>query len=50
LSLFKLKGDLYEPLAASEVLAGIDHELLCKFVMIRPMTKAVREFCEALRG
>jgi hypothetical protein len=50
LKLFELQGERYEPLAASEVLAGIDHDLLCKFVLIRPMTKAVRAFREALLG
>jgi Uma2 family endonuclease len=48
LRLFALRGERYEPLAASEVLSGIDHEPLCTFVMTRPMTRAVREFREAL--
>jgi Uma2 family endonuclease len=51
LRLFALRGERYEPLATSEVLTGLDHELLCTFVTVRPMTRAVREFREAmLRG
>src|SRR5260221_9682533 len=49
LRLFALRGDRYEPLAASEVLPGIDHDVLCSFVLIRPMTLAVRSYREALR-
>jgi Uma2 family endonuclease len=48
LRLFALRGERYEPLAASEVLTGIDHELLCSFVTVRPMTRAVRAFREKL--
>lgn len=48
LRIFSLRGERYEPLAASEVLTGIDHELLCTFVTVRPMTQAVRAFREAL--
>jgi Uma2 family endonuclease len=50
LSLFELRGERYDPIATSVVLPGIDHELLCKFVLVRPMTRAVREFRAALRG
>jgi len=50
LRLFELQGERYEPLAVSKVLTGIDHEMLCKFVLVRPMTRAVREFRAALRG
>ena len=48
--LFALRGERYEPLAASEVLEGIDHQQLCQFATVRPMTRAVREFRKALLG
>jgi Uma2 family endonuclease len=45
-----LRGERYEPIAASEVLAGIDHDELASFVD-RPMTsQAIREYREALRA
>ena len=50
LKLFALRGSRYEPLERSEVLVGLDHELLLRFIELRPMTKAVREYRAALRG
>ena len=50
LSLFTLRGDRYEPIEESGVLPGIDLELLVQFVDVKPMTRAVREFREALRS
>ncbi|MSP24453.1 MAG: Uma2 family endonuclease [Myxococcales bacterium] len=50
LSLHVLRGDRYEAVANSEVLAGIDAEQLSRFVGVRPMTKAVRAYRAALRG
>lgn len=49
LSAYGLRGDAYEPLTQSEVLAGIDLSLLARFIPSKPMTKAVREYREALR-
>ncbi len=50
LRLFALRGETYEPIDHSEVIPGLDHELLLRFVDVRPMTRAVRELREALRG
>ncbi len=36
-------------IAASEVLAGIDHAELTQFIGARPMTRAVRAYRDALR-
>jgi Uma2 family endonuclease len=49
LQLFALRGERYEPVSASEVLPGIDPDQLSSFVLVRPMTRAVREYREALR-
>jgi Uma2 family endonuclease len=49
LDLFALRGDRYEPIASSEVLPGIDHTELLRFVDVRPMTTAVREYRQALQ-
>lgn len=49
IEIFALRGPAYEPIASSEVLAGIDHELLARFIQVRPMTRAVRAFVRALR-
>lgn len=45
-----LRGERYEELAASELLAGIDLALLLQFVDVRPMTRAVESYRAALRG
>lgn len=45
-----LRGDAYEAVPASEALPGLDLALLLRFVDVRPMTRAVREYREALRG
>lgn len=47
---FALRGERYEPIASSEVLAGIDHLQLLGFVDVRPMTTAVREYRRALQS
>ena len=44
ISVFKLVGEQYEAIAASELLAGIDLPELLEFIEIRPMTRAVREY------
>jgi Uma2 family endonuclease len=49
LDLFALRGDRYEAIASSEVLPGIDHTELLRFVDVRPMTTAVREYRQALQ-
>jgi Uma2 family endonuclease len=50
LSLFELDGDEYKQIPSSGVLAGIDTEQLLRFVEVRPMTRAVREYRELVRG
>ena len=50
LLLYVLRGGQYEPLAASEVLPGVDLQLLIKFVSVQPMTRAVAAYRAALRG
>lgn len=50
LQLYALRQANYEPIAHSELLPGIDHELILSFVDVRPMTRAVRELRSALRG
>lgn len=50
LHLYALRGNAYEPIARSEVLPGLDHELLLRFVDSLSVTKAVREFRAALSG
>lgn len=49
IQLFALRGDEYEPVQASEVLPGIDLSLLLRFVDVKPMTRAVREYRAALQ-
>jgi len=44
-----LRGEAYAPIARSEVLAGLDLELLLRFVDVKPMTRAVREYRRALQ-
>jgi Uma2 family endonuclease len=48
LELYLLRGESYEPITSSQVLLGIDHEQLLRFVDVRPMTQAVREYRAAL--
>ncbi|MCX4241765.1 hypothetical protein [Paraliomyxa miuraensis] len=50
LHLYALRGNTYEPIARSEVLPGLDHELLLRFIDSLSVTKAVREFPAALAG
>jgi Uma2 family endonuclease len=47
-SLHALRARGYEPIAAGEVLPGIDLEQLEGFVTLQPMTRAVREYRAAL--
>jgi Uma2 family endonuclease len=49
LEVYALRGEQYEPIGASEVLAGIDLVELAKFVSVQPMTRAVREYRATLR-
>ncbi len=49
ITLHALRGEVYQAIAASEVLAGIDLGLLLRFVDVRPMTRAVREYRAAIR-
>lgn len=49
LALFELKDGSYAPVLASAVLPGIDHAELARFIALRPMTKAVREYRDTLR-
>ncbi|MEM9454600.1 MAG: Uma2 family endonuclease [Myxococcota bacterium] len=49
LRLYALRDGTYEPIEHSELLPGIDHELLLRFIDVRPMTRAVRELRAALR-
>lgn len=49
-SLHALRGDRYETITESEVLPGIDLVLLAAHIDIKPMTRAVRAFRDALRG
>jgi Uma2 family endonuclease len=46
---YRLGRSGYEPISASEVLPGIDLDEVARFMTIQPMTRAVREFREALR-
>jgi Uma2 family endonuclease len=48
ISLYRLRDQRYEALAASEVLPGIDLPQLLGFMNVRPMTRAVREYRAAL--
>ncbi|MBN1605951.1 MAG: Uma2 family endonuclease [Polyangiaceae bacterium] len=43
-SLFTLAGEQYQPISASRVLPGIDIDQLLRFVEVRPMTRAVRQY------
>jgi len=48
LHLYALRGDTYEVIDRSEILSGLYHELLLRFVGVQPMTRAVRQFRAAL--
>lgn len=48
--LFSLRGAEYVPIERSEVMSGIDLEVLLRFVSVRPMTRAVTEYRAALRA
>lgn len=50
LEVFELQGQSYVPLPGSRLLSGIDLEQLTRFIDVRPMTRAVREYRAALRG
>ncbi|HEU5074116.1 MAG TPA: Uma2 family endonuclease [Polyangiaceae bacterium] len=50
ISVHKLVGEQYQPIAASELLAGIDLVELLEFIDVRPMTRAVREYRARLAG
>lgn len=49
-TLHALREEQYELIAASEVLPGVDLELLAKYVDVKPMTRAVRAYRAALRS
>lgn len=50
LHLHALRGNAYEPIVRSEVLPGIDHEQLLRYIDFLSVTKAVKEYRVALRG
>ena len=50
LSVFALRETAAEQLTRSELLPGLDLDLLLTFVDVRPMTRAVRDYQAALRG
>jgi Uma2 family endonuclease len=50
IQIFALRGDAYAEAEASEVLPGIDLALLLRFVDVKPMTRAVREYRAALEA
>ena len=50
LHLHALRGQAYQAIERSEVLAGIDVDQLLEFVDVRPMTRAVRAYQAALRA
>lgn len=45
-----LREGAYAQTTESEVLPGLDLALLARFVEVRPMTRALREYREAIRG
>ncbi|HVS02189.1 MAG TPA: Uma2 family endonuclease [Thermoanaerobaculia bacterium] len=49
LELYALRGQSYEPIQESGVLPGIDVAQLLRFLAVKPMTRAVREYRQALR-
>jgi Uma2 family endonuclease len=50
LHLYGLRGNAYEPIARSEVLPGLDHEQLLRYVDFLSVTRAVKEYRAALRS
>jgi Uma2 family endonuclease len=50
LTVHVLREDGYEQVERSAALPGIDLALLLRFVDVQPMTRAVREYRDALRG
>jgi hypothetical protein len=48
LAVHALRGEQYEAVGRSELLPGLDLELLLRFVRVRPVSRAVREYREAL--
>jgi Uma2 family endonuclease len=50
LHLYALRNSAYEPIARSEVLPGLDHEQLLRYIDFLSVTKAVKEYRAALRG
>ena len=49
-TLHALRGERYVSITASEILPGIDLGLLSRYIDISPMTRAVREYRQALRS
>jgi Uma2 family endonuclease len=49
-TLHALRGEQYQEIPTSEVLSGIDLELLGRYVDEKPMTRAVRAYREELRS
>jgi Uma2 family endonuclease len=47
---YALRGERYESMAGSEVLAGIDLEELARYVGVTPMSRAVREYRAVLEA
>jgi Uma2 family endonuclease len=50
LSIHALRGEQYEPISESEQLPGVDLGQLLRYIEIRPVSRAVREYQEALRA
>jgi Uma2 family endonuclease len=50
LQVHALRDERYEAIAASEVLPELDLHLLQRFIDVRPMTQAVRQYREALKS
>lgn len=48
IQVFVLRGESYAEADSSEVLPGIDLSLLLRFIDVKPMTRAVREYRAAL--
>jgi Uma2 family endonuclease len=50
IGVFALREEHYAPVDRSEVLAGIDLDVLLRFADVRPMTRAVTEYRTALQS
>jgi hypothetical protein len=50
IEVFVLRGESYARLDRSELLPGIDLTELLRFIEVRPMTRAVREYRAALQA